>query len=39
MQNQLIKHKTQGKNNSLMIETPYVVAIMCVDDDVDGRPR
>ncbi len=37
--NQLIKHTTKGKNNSVMIDTPYVVPIVCVDDDVDGRPK
>jgi hypothetical protein len=39
MQNYLIKHTTQGKNNCFVIDTPYVVPITCVDDDVDGRPR
>jgi hypothetical protein len=39
MQNYLIKYTTQGKNNCLVINTCYVVPIMCVDDDVDGRPR
>jgi hypothetical protein len=39
MQNYLIKHTTQGKNNFVLIDTPYVVPIMCVDDNVDGRPR
>jgi hypothetical protein len=39
MQNYLIKHTTQGKNNCLVIDTPYVVPITCVDDDVDGKPR
>jgi hypothetical protein len=40
MQDYLIKQTTQGKNNSLVIDTFYVVPIMCVDDDVvDGRPR
>jgi len=39
MQNYLIKHTTEDKNNSLVIDTHYVVPITCVDDDVDGRPR
>jgi len=39
MQNYLIEHTTQGKNNCLVIDTPYVVPITSVDDEVDGRPR
>jgi len=39
MQNYLIRHTTQGENNSLVINTPYAVPIMCVDDHVDDRPR